>query len=105
MVTEYRQGFPGGAKSFQVQRKDKMLEIQKSEVDRSWEARERPEAGEDSQYRVRPWKCCVDTDFQVQPRGLQASKKMEHPENRRSRLDKGSVSWRRAGWPELMPKA
>ena len=35
MVTEYRQGFPGGAKSFRVQRKDEMLEIQKSGADRS----------------------------------------------------------------------
>ena len=35
MVTEYRQGFMGGAKSFWVQRKDEMLEIQKSRADRS----------------------------------------------------------------------
>ena len=70
-----------------------------------WEAGEWPEANEDSQYRVRPWKCCVDTDFQVQPRDLQASEKTECPENQKSGLSKSSVSWRRAGWPELIPKA
>ena len=70
-----------------------------------WGAGEWPEANEGSQYRVAPWKCCVDTDFQVWPRDLQASKRTERPENPKSGLDKGSVSWRRAGWPELMPKA
>ena len=70
-----------------------------------WGAGEWPEADEDSQYRVRPWKCCVDTDFQVELRDLQASKKTECLENQKSGLSKSSVSWRRAGWLKLMPKA